>query len=209
MALVTSRRRAITYFSMGVVAATNLSSCCCIRKILGNPCTDLEKWENDSKKWWRARKRVRDVQRRAEIAMGIRPDIQIPYPYLVCWRNDDPVHGPISDQLRNMQLNRRGDLYVMIENHGNVPSWFTVVESYETPFASYRIPFTNFTLNDRLVVNVMPGQLLRVKIGFTPTRPTNGGIVIRCYDPLGDLMPTTYEQYDRHNNGLGWSAFNP
>jgi hypothetical protein len=209
MVPVTSRRRAISYIGMGVVAATNLSGCCCIRKILGNPCTDLEKWKNERRKWWYARKQAREVQRKAEIAIGLRPDLQIPYPYLVCWRSEDPVHGPIIDQIRNIRLNQRGDLYVMIENQGNVPSWLTVVESYEGPAFRYNIPFTEMTLNDRVIVNAMPGQSLCVKIGFTPTRPSNGGIVIRSYDPLSDPMPLTYEQYDRHNNGFGWSIFNP
>ena len=209
MALVTSRRRAITYFSMGVVAATNLSSCCCIRKIVGNPCTDLEKWKNHSKKWWHARKRVRDVQRRAEIAMGIRPDIQIPYPYLLCGRTDPPEHGHLGMQLRNISLNQTGQIFIMIENRGNAPSWYCVVEIFETVFANYNIKFTDFTFNDRIVLSIMPGQFKMASLQFTPTRAVNGGIVIRSYDPFCDRMLPIFTQYDRHNTGGSWSEYFP
>ena len=132
MAQIISRRRAISSIGKGVVIATSLSSCCRIKNFFGHPCDSLEEWKKESKKWWKDRKRERERQRHDDIDSGIRNDIQIPYPYLVCWRTELPEHGTIADQLRNFTLNQQGDLYVIIENHGNVPSWFTVVEIFET-----------------------------------------------------------------------------
>ena len=208
MAPTTSRRRAISYIGMGAVAATNLSSCCCLKNIFGNPCTGLEEWKKESKNWWTGRKLARDVQRKAEIEMGLRPDIQIPYPYLVCGRTDPPVHGHLGMQLRNFSLNQPGNIYIMVENQGNAPSWFCVVEIFESIFANYDIKFTDFTFNDRVVISAMPGQLSMAKLQFTPTRAVNGAIVIRSYDPFGDRMPPIFQQYDRHNTGGSWREFN-
>jgi hypothetical protein len=110
-------------------------------------------------------------------------------------------------QFRNFELNVPNHFYVRIQNMGNAPAWNCIVEAYESPFSSYHMRYDELTLNDRVLTYLMPGQTIDVRLQFTVTRPTNGGIVVRAYDPVADVGLFQYEQYDRHNNGFGWTEW--
>jgi len=202
-----SRRQAIRYIGSSVVLTTGLSGCCCVRDWLNIfPCdTPVEKWKKESKNWWKERKDQRIAEREEAIRNGTRPDIEIPFPYLVCWR-EDGAHGSVAMQFGEFQFNQWETFWVVISNEGNSASWNCIVESYETPYGSYRKPFDGFTLNDRIFVSLMPGESREVKLNFRVTRE-RAGLVVRCYDPFADFGPLTYLQYDRHSNGFGWSAW--
>lgn len=201
-----SRRKFMLYIGSSVVITTGLNSCCCIRDWLSVfPCDPHEKWKKESKKWWQHRKRQRAKEREEAINNGTRPDLEIPFPFLVCWR-EDGAHGSVANQFQNFEFNVWNTFFVVISNQGNAPSWNCIVESYETPFSAYKKPFTSYTLNDRVMVSLMPGESREVELKFRVTREV-GGLNVRCYDPFSDPSLLIYEQYDRHNNGFGWNPW--
>ncbi len=201
-----SRRKAMRYIGSSVVITGGLSSCCCVRDWLNVwPCDPREKWKDEAKDWWLDRQREREREREEAINNGTRPDLEIPFPFLICWR-EDGEHGSVASQFNNFTFNQWETFYVVISNDGNAASWNCIVESYETPWGAYNKPWSSFTLNDRIMVSLMPTESREVQLKFRVTRQ-NGGMRVRCYDPFADFGPLTYIQYDRHSNGFSWDSW--
>lgn len=182
------------------------SSCCFIRDIIKHPCPPMRTWKTTGKHWWKVRKKSREAERKIAIATGKRADVELPEPYLVCGREDGP-QGTVAHQFREFQLNQWNHFFVRIQNNGNAPSWNCIVEAFEGPWARYEIPYSDFILNDRTIITLMPGESKDVKLNFRITKANYGGLAIRSYDPIMDKGVNVYMQYDRHDMGFGWTEW--
>jgi len=200
-----TRRKTILLGGMGLLAAYSLSGCCFIRQLFGHPCDPFKDWKNEASNWWIGKKKQREKKKQDDISSGKRTKIELPKPYL-----DFPLelgpHGSVAAQFkRSFHLNEWNEFYVMIRNNGNAPAWNCIVETFEAPAYDYGMRFSEFVLNDRIILCLNPGESKEVKLKFKPTKATNGAWVARCYDPFCDPGILTYEQRERHNMGFMWT----
>lgn len=201
-----SRRELLGTLGGASVLMIGTSSCCFIKNLINHPCPPMQIWKKTGKNWWNQRKNQRETDRKIAIANGDRPDVVLPEPYILCGREEGP-QGAVMHQFREFQLNQWNHFYVRIQNFGNAPSWNCIVEAYETPWGSYEIPYTDFILNDRTFITLMPGESKDVKLNFRVTKDINGGLAIRSYDPIMDKGVNVFEQYDRHDTGFSWDEW--
>ncbi|MCK5137803.1 MAG: hypothetical protein KAR19_18600 [Bacteroidales bacterium] len=201
-----SRREMLGAMGGSTLMMIGFSSCCFIREIIKHPCPPIRTWKTTAKRWWRNRKNDREAERKVAVATGKRADVKLPQPFLLCGREQGP-QGPVMHQFREFQFNQWEHFFVRIQNNGNAPSWNCIVEAYETPWASYEIPYTDFIFNDRTFITLMPGEFKDVKLNFRVTKQTNGGLAIRSYDPIMDKGLIFFDQYDRHDTGFSWSQW--
>ena len=211
-----TRRKAIELIGgITVITTFSLSGCCFIRKLLNNPCVPALMWKQDRISWWKERKKQREKERQTDILSGKRTHIELPKPFLMCQPlynipMEAGPHGYVIDQFNNnMHLNVWNEFYLLIKNIGNAPAWNCIVETYECPLHNYYgRRFDELTLNDRVIVNIMPGESKEVKLKFRITLASLGGIWTRCYDPFCDPGILVTDQFERHNSGFVWEHWN-
>jgi len=201
-----TRRKAIAVVGVTSSAAMFLPSCCFIRGLLKVPCEPLRIWKNKGFAWWKVRKKRRKLERKVDIVSGKRVDIDLPIPLLDC-RKESSTHGSVMSQFRQFHLNEWNEFYCVATNSGNAPTWNCIIETYETNTIPYDMAFTEFILNDRKYISLMPGESQEVKLKFRVTKEENGGWGIRIGDPICDPWALTFQQYDRHNSGFGWAKW--
>lgn len=204
-----TRRKAIGLIGGAtVLTAISLNSCCFIRQILKVPCDSLKVWKKTGSKWWGERKKQREEEKLADINSGKRVKIDLPKPFLDINQHNRGPHGYPIDQFQYMHLNELTEVWVKIMNKGNAPAWNCVVEAYEAPAFCEHIKYSDFILNDRIMVHFMPGEDREVKLKYHITKPTYGSMVLRCYDPFCDPSPLTYIIADRHATAFYWDNLN-
>lgn len=204
--VVISRRKILGLLGGFGAAISLLPGCCSLKRLIRLPCEEKSTWKIKAKEFWTARVKQRAVQRNAERKIGERPNVKTPFPYLVC----DIVEsskGSLASQFRHVPLNQWSEVCFTIKNRGNAAACSCYVEMYECPFANYHMKYSDFRLVSRIVTSVLPGQKKEVAMQWQSTRPTNGGMVARCYDPILDPGALTYEQYYRQSNGFSWSQW--
>lgn len=201
-----TRRKALLIGGVTTIAAISLPSCCFIREILNVPCDPIKQWKKEGSKWWTDQMKQREAERQKDIIDGKRADVKLPIPYLDIDRIAGPHNHPIY-QVRSFHLNEWNDLYVMVRNLGNAPTWTCIIEAYETPTFPYELPFSRFIFNDRVITTLIPGESKEVKLKFRVTKEIDGGCGLRCYDPICDPGYLTFGQYDRFVSGFGWAEW--
>lgn len=194
--------------SLGSIFMGSLvARCCAIRKYIGIPCDSFKEWKKVGKNWWRNRQTWREIERQAARDRGERPDVPLPRPYISMVR-ERPSRGYFFEQFRNMPLNQWSEIAFIVENQGNAPTWVCVAEAYEGPAYRYHLRYDGeLRLTGRRIIVLQPGEKKEVLVPFQPTRATDGGIVVRCYDPIQDPGIPAYEQYFRQNSGVAWSRW--
>ncbi len=201
-----SRRDAMGLLAGLAVFLSSIPGCCTLKQLFHIACDEKDAWKQKARDLWATKRKLRDEQRARERGEGKRPDVKTPYPYLQV-DIAQSSHGTLADQFRNIPLNEWREVHFLVRNGGNGASYSCHVEMYESPWANYELPYASFRLVSRKVITVLPGHTVEVVMPWQTTRQTDGGLALRCYDPVLDPGLLVFKQRYRQDSGFSWSRW--